>query len=79
MAFPPLQNSDHVDVSVSIGFLSNSQRDTQFHYIAYHYSCATWDSLCYHLKDVLWEDIFKLSASAAANEICRWVQVKIDV
>ena len=53
MAFPPLQNSDHVDVSVSIGFLSNSQRDTQFHCTAYHYSCATWDSLCYHLKDVL--------------------------
>ena len=52
MAFPPLQNSDHVVVSVSIGFPLNSQWDTQFHCIAYHYSCATWDSL-YHLKDVL--------------------------
>ena len=23
-----------------------------------------------HLRDVLWEDIFKLSASAAASEFC---------
>ena len=27
MAFPPLENSDHVVVSVSIDFPSNSQRD----------------------------------------------------
>ena len=31
------------------------------------------------LRDVLWEDIFKLSASAAASEFCEWVQVAIDV
>ena len=31
------------------------------------------------LRDVLWEDIFKLSAFAAANEFCEWVQVAIDV
>ena len=29
--------------------------------------------------DVPWEDIFKLSASAAASEFCGWVQVGIDV
>ena len=29
--------------------------------------------------DVLWEDIFKLSASAAANEFCESVHVEIDV
>ena len=32
-----------------------------------------------HLRDVPWEDIFKLSASAAASEFCEWVQVGIDV
>ena len=32
-----------------------------------------------HLIDVLWEDIFELSASAAAREFCEWVQVGIDV
>ena len=31
------------------------------------------------MRDVPWEDIFKLSASAAANEFCEWVQVGIDV
>ena len=35
MAFPPLGNSDHVVVSVSIDFPSNSQQDALFHCIAY--------------------------------------------
>ena len=78
-AFPPLGNSDHIVVSVSIDFPSYSQRDVPFHCIAYDYSCADWDCLCEHLRDVPWEGIFKLSASAAASEFCEWVQVGIDV
>ena len=70
MAFPPLGNSDHVVVSVSIDFPTNSQRDAPFHCIAYDYSCADWDGLCDYLGEVPWEDIFKLSASAAASEFC---------
>ena len=35
MAFPPLENSDHVVVLVSIDFQSNSQRNAPFHCIAY--------------------------------------------
>ena len=79
MAFPLLGNSHHVVVSVSIGFPINSKQDTPFHRMAYDYSCADWDGLRDHLRDVPWEDIFKLSASAAASEICEWVQVGIDV
>ena len=79
MAFPPLRNSDHVVVSVSIDFASNSQQDASFHRIVYDYSCADWDGLCDHLRDVPWEDIFKLGASAAASEFCEWIQVGIDV
>ena len=63
MAFPPLGNSNHVVVSVSIDFPTNSQQDAPFHRIAYDYSCADWDGLCDHLRDVPWEDIFKLGAS----------------
>ena len=77
MAFPPLGNSDHV-VSVSIDFPSNSQRDAPFHRIAYDYSRADWDGLRDHLRDVPWEDIFKLGASAAASEFCEWVQVGLN-
>ena len=33
---------------------------------AYDYSCADWDGICDHLRDVPWEGIFKLAASAAA-------------
>ena len=49
--FPPLRNSDHVAVSVSIDFPSNSQRDVPFHRIAYDYSRADWDGLRDHLRD----------------------------
>ena len=47
--------------------------------MAYDYSCADWDGLCDHLRDVPWEDIFKLTASATTSEFCEWVQVGIDV
>ena len=77
MAFPPMGSSDHV--SVSINFPSYSQQDASLHRIAYDYSCADWDGVCDHLRDVPWKDIFKLSASAAASEFCEWVQVGIDV
>ena len=77
MAFPPLGNSDHVVVSVSIDFPSNSKRVALFHCIAYDYSCADWDGLRIHLRDVLWEDIFKLGASAASIEFFEWVHVGI--
>ena len=80
MAFSPLGNSDHVVVSVSIDFPINSKQDTSFHCEAYDYSRADWDGLRDHLRYVPWEDIFKLSASAAAaSEFCEWVQVGIDV
>ena len=61
MAFPPLGNSDHVVVSVSIDFPTNSQWDAPFHDIAYDYSRADWDGLHDHFRDVPWIDIFKLS------------------
>ena len=68
MVFLLLGNSDHVVVSAFIDFPSNSQWDAPFHCIAYDYSCADWDSLHDHLRDVPWEDIFKLSASVAGSK-----------
>ena len=79
MAFPQLGNSDHVIVSVSINFPSNSQWDALFHCIVYDYSRADWNGPHDHLTDFPWEDIFKLGASAVASEFCEWVQVGIDV
>ena len=71
IAFPPVGNSDHV-VSVSINFQSNSKGDAPFHCTAYDYSRAGWVSLRDHLRDVPWEDIFKLSSSAAVSEFFEW-------
>ena len=51
VALPPLGNSDHVAVSVSIDFSTNSKRDP-FHHIAFDYSCADCDGLYDHLRDV---------------------------
>ena len=79
MSFLPLRNSDHVVVSVSTDFPSNSQQDALFHHIAYDYSHADWDGLHDHLRDVPWEDIFKLGASAAASEFCEWLQLGTEV
>ena len=42
MTFPPLGNFDHVFVSVSIDFPSNSQQDAPFYGIAFDYSVADW-------------------------------------
>ena len=75
MAFPPFGNFDHVVVSVSIDFPSNSQRDAPFHRIAYDYSRYDWDDLRDYLRDFPWKDIFKLGAFAAASEFCEWIQV----
>ena len=47
--------------------------------MAYDYSHADWDGLRDHLRDVPWDDIFKLSASAAASEFYESAQVGIDV
>ena len=70
MAFLPLGNSDHVVVSFSFDFPSNSQQDVSFHRIAYDYSCADWDSLYDYLGDVPCEDIFKLGASVPSSKLC---------
>ena len=75
MAFPLLGSSDHVVVSVSIDFPVNSKWDGLSHGIAYDYSCIDQYGICDHFRDVPWEDIFKLSASAATSEFCEWVQV----
>ena len=79
MAFPPLENSDHTVVSVSIDCPSNAKGDTLFHRTTNDYTCADWDSPRDHLRNVSWEDIFKLGNSVTAAEFCEWVKVGIDI
>ena len=60
-----------------------SQFPLTFHqsrYVMPHFiTQADCDGLHDHLRDIPQEDIFKLSASAAASEFCEWFQVGIDV
>ena len=60
VAFPPLGNSDHVIVSVSIGFPSHSKGNVTFHRTAYEYCRADCNGFWNHLRDIPWEDIFKI-------------------
>ena len=77
MAVAPLENADHVVVSVSIEFPINSIQDAPFHLLAYDYSYADQDGLRHHFRDAPLGDLFKLSASA--SDFCGWFQVGIDV
>ena len=64
-------NSDHVIVSVSNETFHQIHNGMPpFHRIAHDYSRADWDGLRDHLRDVPWDDIFKLGASATASEFC---------
>ena len=65
-------NYDNCIITVFIDFPSNSKRDALFHFKPFDYSCTDWEGLHYHLRDVTWEEIFKLVASAAAAESVIW-------
>lgn len=43
------------------------------------YSRTDWDGICDHLRDFLWESIFKLSSSAAASKFCEWIPLGTNV
>ena len=60
-------------------FFQTQKRDALFQRIACDYSRADCDSLRDHLRQVPWEDIFELGASAAVSQFCKWFQVRIDV
>ena len=51
-AFPPLRNSDHVVVLVSIDFPSNAKKDVPFHNTVYDYSPSDLDGLHDYLRDI---------------------------
>ena len=62
-----MRNSDHVVVSVLIDLPSKSKGDSPFDRIAYDNSCADWNGFHGYLRDIPWEDIFKLGASGASE------------
>ena len=54
MTFLRLGNFDHLFVSDSIHFSSNSKLDVHFYCTSYSYSSAGWDGFSNHLRDVTW-------------------------
>ena len=78
MAFPPFGKSDHV-VSQFPLTLCQTHNGMPLSITQLMTTHADWDGLRDHLRDILQEDIFKLSVSAAGSEFCEWVQVGIEV
>ena len=77
MAFPPLENSNHVVVSVSINFSVNSMHDALFPQLRL---CICWWGWFLRLfEKCSMGGYLKFSASAAASELWGWVQVGTDV
>ena len=74
---PPLGNSDHVVVLVSIDFPSKSKRDAPFHCIAYDFSRADCDSFCDHMSEVLWEDILNLVLLLLLVNFVSWFRLEL--
>ena len=64
---------------VQFVFLSNSKRYAPFHCTFYDYPHADWDALYDHLRDVPWEDVFKVGCFVAAAKFCEWFPVALDV
>ena len=56
----------HWKILIMLLFQSTNQ-DDPFNCIAYDYSRPEWDNLCNLLRDVPWEEIFKLSVYDAAS------------
>ena len=54
-----------------------SKKDTPFHSRAYNYSHVDWDGLCGHLKDVSWEDISEIDASATGTDFVSWSRMEL--
>ena len=77
MTFHPLGNSYHVVLLVSIDFPSNSKRNAPFYRIAYDCFRADRDGFRDHLRDVPWDGIFKLSASAADSEFLNGFRLEL--
>ena len=77
VVFTPLKNFGYIVFSVSIDFPSNSNEKAPFLCTTLSYSYADWDSLWNYLRDVPWEDIFKLGGPSA--KFCEWVQFRIDI
>ena len=62
-----------------LSFPSNTRGLVPFHRKDCQYFRVDWDGLCNNLRGVLWEDIFRLGASAADTEFCKKDLVGIDV
>ena len=72
----PLENYDHVFVSVSIDFQSNSKQDASFHHKVYDY--MTFLVLIGMIFVIIWK-MFHGRISLNSVEFYEWLQVGIDV
>ena len=81
MVLPQIGSFDVLVVSVSIDFRKTHNECPVLLQLMtiFVYSRTDWDGICDHLRDFLWESIFKLSSSAAASKFCEWIPLGTNV
>ena len=66
---PPIGNSDHSIVSVSVSYSSPSTTFQPFHLTVFQFGKADWDGFQCFLADVPWSLVLSLGPDLAADEL----------
>ena len=76
---PPIGNSDHSVISVSVSYVSSPATFQPFHRTVYQYGRADWDGFRSFLSDVPWSHVLDLGADEAAEELAQWIRLGMDI
>ena len=76
---PPIGNSDHATISVSVAYSSPSTTFQPFHRTVFQFGKADWDGFRSFVADVPWLTILKLGPDLAADELSQWINLGMEI
>ncbi len=76
---PPIGNSDHSIVSVSVSYSSPTTTFQPFHRTVFQFGKADWDGFRCFLADVPWSWILSLGPDLAADELSQWINLGMKI
>ena len=76
---PPIGNSDHSIVSVSVSYSSPSTTFQPFHRMVFQFGKADWDGFRCFLADVPWSSVQGLGPDLAADELSQWINLGMEI
>ena len=75
---PPIGNSNHSIVSVSVSYSSPSATFKPFHRTV-QFGKADWDGFRCFLADVPWSSVLSLGPALAADELSHWMNLGMEI